>query len=220
MFRFLESQTLKLRKQTEEQLQHYTKPSTHFFILMILSSSMATLGLLLNNAAIVIGAMVIAPLITPLFGFGLSTLLFRIKTMGLSFLSILLGTIVGFLTALITAVGMNVLEPGALVSTHEIIIRTSPNTFYLFVAILSGIAGAYAYGRPEVSERIIGIAIAVALIPPLAVSGVGMAMQDWIITIQSLLLYLLNLAGILFGSIITFIILGFGNDIDKDGALE
>lgn len=220
MFNFLESNTLKLRRATEEQLEHYTKPTVHFFVMMILSSSMATLGLVLDSAAIVVGAMMIAPLITPLFGFALSTLLLRPKTMARSFIAIILGTLIGGVTAIAMSGLSSLMLPGVLDVTNEIIVRTEPNVLYLLVAIISGLAGAYAYGRPELSERVIGIAIAVALIPPLAVSGIGVALQNWFIAQQSFTLYLLNLAGILFGSIIMFLILGFGKDIHEDGALE
>jgi uncharacterized hydrophobic protein (TIGR00271 family) len=220
MFNFVESKTLKLRRKTEEQLQHYTRPSVHFFVMMVLSSCMATLGLLLNSAAIVVGAMVVAPLITPLFGFALSTLLLRSKTMSFSFLSIILGTAVGYVTAILMSLGIDAIEPGSLIITEEILVRTTPNIFYLLVAIISGLAGAYAYGRPELSERVVGIAIAVALIPPLTVSGIGIAMQEWTIAQQSFLLYLLNLAGILLGSIVMFLVLGFGKDIHEEGALD
>lgn len=220
MFNFLESKTLKLRRKTEEQLEHYTKPSTNFFVLMIISSAMATIGLLLDSTAIVIGAMMIAPLITPLFGFALSTLLLRPKTMGLSFVAIIFGTIVGYGTALAVGSILTLFDPNTIIATNEIMDRTTPNVYYLLVAILSGLAGAFAYGREGLAEGIVGIAIAVALIPPLAVSGIGFAMQNWLIAEQSFLLYLLNLVGILFGSIIMFLILGFGRDIEEDGALD
>lgn len=220
MFNFLQSNTLKLRRATEKQLEHYAKPSIHFFVMMLLSSSMATIGLILDSASIVIGAMMIAPLITPLFGLALSTLLLRSKTMLRSIIAILLGTFIGGTTAIAVSLLATVIEPGSLVVTNEIIVRTTPNVLYLLVAIVSGLAGAYAYGRPELSERVIGIAIAVALIPPLAVSGIGVALQDWLIAQQSIILYLLNLVGILFGSITMFLILGFGKDIHEDGALE
>lgn len=220
MFNFLESETLKLRRKTEEQLEHYTRPSANFFVLMVFSSSMATIGLLLDSTAIVIGAMMIAPLITPLFGFALSTLLLRPKTMGLSFIAIILGTAVGYGTALGVSILIHMFDPDTLIATNEIMDRTVPNVYYLLVAILSGLAGAFAYGREGIAEGVVGIAIAVALIPPLAVSGIGLTMQNWLIAEQSFLLYLLNLAGILFGSVVMFLILGFGKDIEEDGALE
>lgn len=220
MFHLIQSKTVKIRKKTEQQLEHYTKPSTNFFVLMILSSAMATIGLLLNSTAIVIGAMMIAPLITPLFGFALSTLLLRPKTMGLSSIAICLGTAVGYLTTLLTCFLLQIIEPGSLIVTAEITARTEPHIFYFFVAVLSGLAGAFAYGRENLSESIIGIAIAVALIPPLTVSAIGVAMQDMIIASQSFQLYLLNLLGILFGSVIMFFLLGFGKDIEQNGALK
>lgn len=220
MLSFLTSRTVKVRRKTEEQLEHYTKPSVDFFVLMIVSSSIATIGLLLDNASIVIGAMMIAPLITPLFGFALSTLLLRPKTMGLSLIAILLGTALGFFTAILASLAISTIAPEYFMITNEILARTSPNMLYLLIAILSGMAGAYAYGRPNLSERVVGIAISVALIPPLTVSGIAIAMQDWNIAGQSFLLYLLNLSGILFGSICIFMFLGFGKDIEDNGPLE
>jgi uncharacterized hydrophobic protein (TIGR00271 family) len=220
MISILESKTVKLRKKTEKQLEHYTKPSLTFFVLMVLSSSMATLGLVLDSAAIVVGAMMIAPLITPLFGLALSTLLLRTKTVALSFISIFFGTIIGFATAALITAAMNYTNPETLLITNEILSRTVPNLLYFLVAVISGLAGAFAYARPELSERVIGIAIAVALIPPLAVSGIGVALQDWNVASQSFLLYTMNLAGILLGSVIMFVALGFGQDIHEEGVLE
>jgi uncharacterized hydrophobic protein (TIGR00271 family) len=220
MISFLSSNTIKIRKKTEEQLALYTKPSIDFFILMILSSIMATIGLLLNSSSIVIGAMMIAPLITPLFGFALSTLLIRPHTMLFSSISIALGTFVGWNTAIITTYSIIRIDPTFIVISDEILTRTHPNILYFLVAIISGIAGAYAYGRPHLSERIIGIAIAVALIPPLSVSGIGIAIQNFHIATQSILLFILNLSGILFGSIIVFVLLGFGKDIESQAVLK
>ncbi|PSO45074.1 MAG: hypothetical protein BRC22_01550 [Parcubacteria group bacterium QH_9_35_7] len=100
--------------------------------------------------------------------------------------------------------------------TEEIISRIEPNLLHLLVAIFSGMVGAYAYSKQDLSERIVGIAISVALIPPLAVVGLGIVINDPQIWQGSSLLYLTNLAGIIFGSIVMFTLLGFGKYTGED----
>ncbi len=97
----------------------------------------------------------------------------------------------------------------------EILSRTHSNLLFFLVALFSGMAGSYAYAKPKVLSSITGIAISVALVPPLAVTGLGIATQQLNLSQESFILYLFNLSGICFGSIIMFLILGFGKDIPK-----
>jgi uncharacterized hydrophobic protein (TIGR00271 family) len=92
---------------------------------------------------------------------------------------------------------------------HEILSRTRPNLLDLGVAVISGIAGAYAHAREEVAKTLAGVAIAVALIPPLAVAAIGLAWLDWQIGLGALLLLVTNLAGIVLAGSFTFMLLGF-----------
>jgi len=209
MFNFLSSKE-RIKRITEKNLEKYSRPSVDFFTLTILSSSIAAIGLALNNVAIIIGAMVVAPLVTPIFGFSLNLILFKGKGISKSLLSILSGTVLGLLTAILMGYLINIIQSGNFINTAEIISRTRPDLLYFIVAILSGASGAYAYARPNLSEKIVGIAISTAIIPPIIVAGLGIAIQNWNIMQASLILYLLNLLGICFGSIIMFLILGFG----------
>jgi len=212
---FFISQAAHLRKKTERQLETHMPPSGSFFLLIALASAIAAIGLLLDDSAIIIGAMVVAPLVTPVFGFSLRILAFKIRLASVSLGFVFIGTILGIFVAAMIGYLVILIEGNTFSVTGEIISRTRPNILYFLVALFSGMAGAYAYSRPKILESITGIAISVAIIPPLAVAGIEVAAGEWSLVTQSLLLYFFNLAGIIFGSIIMFVVLGFGKEIKK-----
>lgn len=214
------SKTFWTKKRTEKELEKYSQPDTSFFILMFFSSSIATLGLILDSVAIIVGAMVIAPIVTPIFGFSLNFLTLQIKDTLKALWTATAGTIVGALTSYVITWIVNYFQAVEVEKTAQIIARTEPDLLHLFVAIFSGMVGAYAYSKPELQERIVGIAISVALIPPLATIGLGLALLNTNIWQGSGLLYLTNLAGIAFGSIITFVLLGFGQEENISDAVK
>ncbi len=204
---------IQLRTKTENRLELFGKPNTDFFVLTGLSAALASLGLLLNNTAVVIGAMLVAPLITPIFGFGLSLIVFRVHRMYTALLSLLLGTIIIFtISALIGYIVMWI-NGGTLSLTSEILSRAEPNLLFFLVAFFSGMVGAYTYVRSNILSSIAGVAISVALIPPASVFGLALVMHNWFILEQSLFLYVLNLAGVFFGGIVMFLFFGFGKNI-------
>ncbi|MCB9798443.1 TIGR00341 family protein [Candidatus Nomurabacteria bacterium] len=207
------SENNRIRRQAEKKLNEYNRPSMNYFVLIALSAAIATFGLALDNTSIVIGAMVVAPLITPVFAFSLGLILFRMKNVAKSFLSLFFGTLAGLCVSILMAMVV-ILINGNFALGSEVLGRTEPNLLFFLVAFLSGIAGAYAYGRPQVLESITGIAISVAIVPPLAVTGIGIALQNYHLMQTSFLLYAFNLLGIAFGSIVTFVALGFGKDIE------
>lgn len=211
-FSFL-SESNRVRRQAEKRLNEYNRPSLNYFVLISLSAAIATLGLALDNTSIIIGAMVVAPLITPIFAFSLGLILFRLENVARSFVSIFLGTLTGLGVATLMAL-IVILFLGDFPLGNEVLGRTEPDLLFFLVAFFSGIAGAFAYGRPQVLESITGIAISVAIIPPLAVTGIGIALQNFHLMQTSFLLYAFNLLGIAFGSIVTFVALGFGKDIE------
>lgn len=210
----LTSHTIRLREKTEKRLENYTRPTKNFFILISLSTAIIVLGLLLDNIAVIIGGMVVAPLITPIFGFSLGLILLKIKKVAISLYSLGLGTLLSIVVATSIAYLMILIEGKKILLTTEILTRTEPNILFFLIAFFSGMAGAYAYTHERIPERITGIAISVAIIPPLAVMGIGLAMIDSHLITQSFLLYLFNLLGICFGSVIMFVLMGFGKNIE------
>ncbi len=79
----------------------------------------------------------------------------------------------------------------------------------LGIAVVSGVAGAYAHAREEIAKTLAGVAIAVALVPPLAVSGIGLAWLDMEVFLGALLLLLTNLAGMILAGALTFLVMGY-----------
>ena len=161
-----------------------------FLFLTLTSAAVATLGLLLNSPAVVIGSMLLAPLLGPILRFG-----FALPRLDASDMSHGLGTIsIGVAVALAVSALVVHLSPMA-APTAEIIARTQPGTMDLLVALCAGLAGGYAVIR-GLSGVFAGFAIATALMPPLATVGFGLARGDAAIALGAGRLFLINFATI------------------------
>lgn len=114
----------------------------------------------------------------------------------------------GILLALACATVLTAVTPLHAIS-GEMAARLKPTLLDLGVAILSGVAAAYAHARAEVARSLAGVAIAVALVPPLAVSGIGIGWGAWPVFAGAFLLFLTNLAGIVLAAAVTFLALGY-----------
>lgn len=194
----------------EERIEVYrsvrrgARPDIDYFIMMGLSAAIATFGLLQNSSAVIIGAMLVAPLFTPILALSLSivqgdTALFMVAVES---------SIKGIALAIGLAIVLTSLSPITLL-TNEILIRSQPNMFDLLIALASGVAGAYAIARKDVATALPGVAIAAALVPPLSVIGVGLAQGNLGIAGGSLLLFFTNLVAIILSGVITLLLLGF-----------
>ncbi|GAB4536475.1 MAG: hypothetical protein Kow0063_22040 [Anaerolineae bacterium] len=175
-----------------------------FFVLIILSSVIATLGLLQNSAAVIIGAMLVAPLMTPILAMSLGVVQGDVRLLRLALESALKGIAL----AVSVALGMVLLTPNPQLSP-EMVARTHPTLLDLIVALASGAAGAYAIGRKEVAAALPGVAIAAALVPPLCVIGSGIALNRPEVAGGALLLFITNLIAISMAGAIVFLLLGF-----------
>jgi len=184
-----------------------SSPKPAFFFLVVMSVLMASFGLLINNASVIIGSMLIAPILSPILSIGLgitlgdNTLISRsLVTLGKSLLySIGLSTLTTWL--LWSVVNGNQLQE---VLNPEILSRIEPNTVYLFIAIVAGLATAYARVKPELNEALPGTAIAVALVPPISTIGIGIAFFRLDIISGALSLFVLNALGIIGAAIFMF----------------
>ena len=186
------------------QVRRDARPDVDFFIMMGLSGIIATYGLLQDSTAVIIGAMLVAPLFTPILAFSLAIVQGDIRLLRLAFESALKGVAL----AIGLSVFLTALSP-LRVLTHEIASRTHPNLFDLAVALASGAAGAYAVARKDVAASLPGVAIAAALVPPLGVVGVGLAMGDPGIAGGGGLLFITNLIAITLAGSVTLLLLGF-----------
>lgn len=181
------------------------KPS--FFFLVIMSVLMASFGLLINNASVIIGSMLIAPILSPIISLALGITLGDQKLISRSALTIGKSVIYSVgLSALTTWLLWSVIKGNEFMSTYnpEILSRTEPNMVYLFIAIIAGLATTYARVKPELNESLPGTAIAVALVPPIATIGVGVATLNMTIISGALSLFILNAVGIIVASMFMF----------------
>ncbi|EAQ28965.1 membrane protein, putative [Erythrobacter sp. NAP1] len=161
--------------------------SERYLFMTAMSAGIAVLGLLLSSPAVVIGAMLLSPLMDPIMGLGFALAIGDYAWLKKSARSLAYGTLMAIgLTALL--VYMSPIQT----ITPEIAARTQPNLFDLFVALFSALAGAYAMIRGR-EGTIVGVAIATALMPPLATVGFGLATWNWTVFSGALLLYVTNL---------------------------
>jgi len=185
-------------------LKENAKINSTYILLMVLSSLLATLGLFLNSPSIVIGAMVLAPLMAPIISLSMGLLRSDPDLSQHSFSTLFTGMFI----ALSLSATMAYLLPFQEI-TNEIEGRLHPSTLDLLVALLSGIAGAFANARENIAKSLPGVAIAVALVPPLCVSGIGVGWLNFDIFYGAMLLFLTNLTGIILAASFSFMIIGF-----------
>jgi uncharacterized hydrophobic protein (TIGR00271 family) len=174
-----------------------------FVALMCLSTAIASLGLISNSAAVVIGAMLVAPLMVPILGAGLALVQGNIPLILNSAKSISFG----FLAALGIGFACGILTPMD-DATSEVLSRGSPRLADMFIAFLSGVAAAHCMSRPKLSAALPGVAIAAALVPPIASTGIALSLGLPETAMGAAILFLTNVICIILGSAITFFAAG------------
>ena len=177
--------------------------SVDFNVMMLLATTLASLGLLQGNTAVVIGAMLVAPLMGPLIAAGLAItrgnlVLFR-RSLRICFVGIAIG--------LGASMFFGAINPG-IEPSMELEARTRPDVLDLVIAFISGMVAAYAAARPKVAATLAGVAIAAALLPPLAVVGIGLTSGLPVIAGNAAILFVTNLVAIILGAALVFRMLG------------
>lgn len=167
--------------------------------ILILAIFTASLGLNTNSAAVIIGAMLISPLMGPIIGMGLGMGINDFELFKRSFRSYLTATAFSILTSVIYFIATPIAE-----AQSELLARTSPNIYDVFIALCGGLAGIIALS--STSQRngnvIPGVAIATALMPPLCTTGFGIGTGNWMYAAGAFYLYIINT---IFISLATFI---------------
>ncbi len=191
-------------KHMQENLLDEAELDYDYIVLILCACLIATFGLLSNSAAVIIGAMLVAPLMLPIRSVAFGVLegdLILVKT-GLKALAV--GT--GISILLSALVGMS---SGFLTYGSEVASRSSPTLLDLGIAITAGGLSGYAKVQPRLSSTLAGTAIAVALMPPLCVIGLGIAQGNSSLTVGASLLYLTNLLGITLACMVAFFFAGY-----------
>ena len=185
-------------------LREESRVTQNFMVLLILATMIATFGLFINSSSVIIGAMLLAPLMQPIVSLSMGVLRqdVTLEMHGAKTIAI------GVLAVLFTAACIAMFTPIEHL-TSEMAGRLSPTILDLFVAIVSGAAAAYAKSNEKILGSLAGVAIAVALVPPIAVAGIGIGWGDWSMFSTAFLLFITNLVGIVLAAAFTFAMLGF-----------
>jgi len=208
---FHQVQALRYTRRTDESLnslvqQLYSESHINipYLVLIISSCAIATFGLLANSAAVIIGAMVIAPLMLPIRGLALAALIGDIKMFREATLALTVGSVMAIAMSWLIGVAV-----GLEVYGSEIMARSQPNLLDLGIAVAAGAVSAYAIAEPRVSNTLAGTAIAVALMPPVCTIGLGLAQLNTSLSVGATLLYLTNLLGITLACMVVFVLIGY-----------
>ena len=207
---WLRSITPDRRVEVREQLSEAASPGFDFFVLVVLSCAIATFGLITDSAAVIIGAMLVAPLMSPILGLALASVSGQQRMFNRSTLALLEGAAMAVVLSAVIGWASRALPFDILMELpHELLARTRPNPFDLGVALAGGAAATYCLVQPKLSAALPGVAIATALMPPLCVVGLGVSLGQSEVWLGALLLFVTNAAAISFAGIAVFLMLGF-----------
>lgn len=199
--------TPRLTDVEQETMRSYAEDAAEaqfdYLAMTALSGLIAAFGLLLDSAAVIIGAMLVAPLMQPLIAFGIGVVAGRPRLALRALTTVLIGT--GLVMGMSILSGLVV---GVAVPTDAILSRGSPSLLDATVALAAGTAGAYATARKDIPAALAGVAIAAALVPPIGAAGLAIAAGRGALAGGASLLFAVNIACIAVVSAVVFQWLG------------
>lgn len=193
-------------QQLQTELLAESTPDLSYLILIISSCAIATFGLLSNSAAAIIGAMIIAPLMMPIRGLAFGALSGNIVLFRRGLVAVAVGTALAVALAWMLGKFVGISNFGS-----KVLARSEPTLLDLGIAVAAGGISGYAKVQPLISESLAGTAIAVALMPPICVIGLGLSQANWNLSQGAALLYLTNLLGITLSCMVTFLLAGYAS---------
>jgi len=175
-----------------------------YLVLILGSCIIATFGLLANSAAVIIGAMIVAPLMLPIRGLAFGAVEGNVLLFRKGLISLAVGTVLAIFLACFLGALVQLPDFGS-----EVLARSKPTLLDLGIAIAAGGISGYGKVQPKVSATLAGTAIAVALMPPICVIGLGLSQANWSLSLGASLLYLTNLLGITLSCMLTSLMAGY-----------
>lgn len=194
------------------------KQYSSFFLCISLSAIIATCGIAAESTAIIIGAMLIAPLMSPMIGTSFAITVGKpraaLKTLGITLAGTVIVVAVSMLVTLIIPTGVS------LTGNVEVASRVAPRVVDLIVAVASGLVGALAIARDDIFDVIPGVAISISVVPPLCVVGAALVGGDIVIASGALLLFIVNFFAIQLAGNILFYFMGFAKRTTDEGQVR
>lgn len=190
------------RKEFCRELIDSSNLNGSFYFLLIVSIFIVLAGLLKNSTPLLIGGMLVAPMLSPVLGLSLALIVMNRRVAGRAIKVFLLTT---FLTLSVSTL-FGLVFPFR-TNEMDLIRHMGAGGFELFIAILAGAAASLSWAKKNLSNNLAGIAIAVTLLPPLAVAGLALAALDYAIFTSAIETYFINVLGIVIGSLMIFLVL-------------
>lgn len=194
------------RRKTIATLIEESRADADFYLFLAFAAFITTLGLHLNNAVVIIGAMLVAPILFPILSLGMGIVTSSADAITRS-LRILAKSLIGvIIISFVTSFLIN--ESGI---TDQMLLASNPNFLFFLAAFLSGIVASFSWTKQEVNQTLPGVAVTVSLIPPLATVGVALSVASRDLFAGSMLLFIINLLGVVLASILIFSLFGFAS---------
>ncbi|WP_226435580.1 DUF389 domain-containing protein [Rhodococcus yananensis] len=184
-----------------------------FWIMLALSGVISVAGVAGDSTATVIGAMIVAPLSTPILGVGLGIATGRVGLIGHSLAVVALGVVLVVATGLVFAQLLP--NPTDVLTNSQVLGRTSPDLSDLAAALATGLVGAVAVTRRDVGDVLPGVAIAISLVPPLAVVGVCLGSGAPALALGAFVLFLSNVLALVITVTVVLVVVGYGRNVTR-----
>ncbi len=198
---FLNPQNSRSWLEIANDLHGTSRPTFDFYVLCVCAASIGSFGLLMNNTAPIIGAVMIAPLMGPILGLSFSMLSGRRNSALQAAFMLLTGCLLIMLVSYV--IGLNFQSLGI---TNEIAARARPNLLNLLIALPAGFMAGYARVRKALGDKLYGVVMSVAVLPPLAAAGLALAQNNVPIALESLLMFASNIISIILSSFLAFVL--------------
>lgn len=205
--RVFESVENKERTEVIKEVIRNGSPSQSYFLMVIFSVSMASLGILLDSMVVLIGSMLLAPVLYPVLGIGMGLAVSDFRLTIWSAYTLIQSMAIALIFAVL--VGLAFTKPTADLSLVRAMSDTESLFMYLLVSLIAGLAASFSLAKTEMSESFSGIAVAVSLVPPLALAGLAGTELAYDLTVQMALLFGSNVAGVIAGSALIFLLMRF-----------
>lgn len=192
---FSDADVTRMRSQLFFEGAEERRKLTRFWVLLPLSAVIASAGVVGDSTATVIGAMIVAPLMTPILGVALAAALADRRNLARCLALVLLGA--GAVVLIAYVLGLVISAPVLAADNSQVAVRVTPRLVDLAAALATGAVGAVALCRSDISDTLPGVAIAISLVPPLAVAGLTLESGGGSGAVGALLLFVTNVTAIL-----------------------
>lgn len=184
---------------------------TGFYLLLVLSTFIVTIGLLKNNIVLTIGGMLVAPLLSPILSISLSLTILNPKV----FLRSIRIFIVSAIASMLVSYVLGMIAHFSIEQISMIDLMKANDLTAFLIPIAAGAAASFTWAKKELNNSLPGVAITVTLLPPLTAMGLALSAVQLDIFMEALNVYLLNVSGIIIGSLAMFVIMGFHKSAKK-----